>query len=958
MSRKRSKEQTSQEIEKTEASSSEVEETVQPSEAIVQTSKRKRRSKSSTQDTSAEKVEVLNEQMTPEPESKPKPKPTPAEEIKIDPASKNLKDIDIRDVERYNPSLNEGLTEKQVQARKAEGLTNQIKTHTGKSVSQIVISNVFTFFNMLLLLIAIALWIFGKITSTYFLLVAVINTLIGTIQEIKAKNTIDKLKLVTAMNLNVIRDGKKTTIPVEEIVLDDIYTLATGDQIPTDSIVKQGSIEVNESLLTGESLPIKKNTGDFIYAGSFVVSGSAIVQANKVGDYNYASGIQAKAKEYSKPKSELVRSLNLIIRVIAIIIIPLGIATFVTQWFNVSNSSSFAGLSNWLIASETMSRTAGSVVGMIPSGMYLLTSVALAVGVINLSKKKTLVQDLYCIEMLARVNVLCLDKTGTLTDGTMKVDEVLVIDSSVDLNKTMGSYLNAFRESNQTSIALSKRYPLKNDYKVKTSIPFSSARKYSAVTFYEYGTYVLGAPEFIYKNKERVIANYITKKQSKGYRVIMMCKTEKDIVDGEIKGRLSPVAVFTLEDHIRPEAPSTIKWFCENDVQIKIISGDNPLTASEIAKKCGVPDAEKCISLEGLSTREVQEIVDQYTVFGRVSPEQKAAIIKELKNRQYTVGMTGDGVNDILAMKNADCSIAMATGSAAARNTAHLVLLDSNFASMPAVVQEGRRVVNNIQRSSSLYLMKTMFTIVFTIIVLLTFIGGSGINYPFETNNILITEIVAIGIPSLVLSIQKNNQLITGHFLRNTFARAIPAALCLILCIGLNYIFRNIDSGGFLELSTNSDYANNSFTTFCSITMAVVALAMVFNCCQPLNRFRAILFAVVILLFFLLVFAMPFIPAFSANPYTDSSLYWNFSVQISGIDFRYLTKPMWFILIIYASLSTVLLNFFLRVFKWMQNSSMPIPFLHRKKKDAEKVVSPEELDINDQDNDSNLQEVG
>lgn len=873
------------------------------------------------------------------------------DEVPLKKKKNDLGKKDIKDAIRYNPDINAGLTSEQVASRKNEGLTNFVKSTGGKTVPKIIISNIFTFFNMLLLLIAIALWIFGKFTSTYFILMAVVNTLIGIVQEIKAKNTIDKLKLVTAQSIKVIRDGKEQVIPTDQIVLDDIYSLVNGDQIPTDSIVMQGSIEVNESLLTGESLPIKKSVGDEIFAGSFIVSGSAIVKANKVGEYNYASFIQAKAKEYSKPKSELVRSLNLIIRVIGILIIPLGIATFLTQWFKVANDAISNTWSNWQIASETMSRTAGSMVGMIPSGMYLLTSVALAVGVINLSKKKTLVQDLYCIEMLARVNVLCLDKTGTLTDGTMRVDEVLMIDPSVDLYKLVGSYLNAFKESNQTSIALSQRYPLRSDYKVKASIPFSSARKYSAVCFYDMGTYVLGAPEYIYaKAKDRTIAKYITQKQSSGYRVVMICRSDKDIVDGEIKGRLSPIAIFTLEDHIRPEAPSTIKWFVDNDVQIKIISGDNPLTASEIAKKCGVPNAEKCVSLEGLSTREVAEIVDQYTVFGRVSPEQKAAIIKELKNRKNTVGMTGDGVNDILAMKNADCSIAMANGAAAARNTAHLVLLDSNFASMPAVVQEGRRVINNIQRSSSLYLMKTIFTIVFTIIVLLTFAAGNGIDYPFETNNILITEVVGIGIPSFVLSIQQNNQLIKGHFIRNTFARAIPAALCLIIAIGLNYIMQGVDNGAFLELSANTDIAKASFTTFCSLTMAVIAIAMVFNCCLPLNTFRGILFGVIILLFIIMVFALPYIPAVTAQEVGPGE-YWNFSMQISGIDFRYLTKPMWFILIIYGAMAETVLTLFLKLFKPLEDpGKSPIPFLHKKKAEVEKTINAEDLDTLNTDN--------
>ena len=836
------------------------------------------------------------------------------------------------DLVRYQPSIQEGLSSKQVNERQEQGYQNLTKSAQSRSIFSIIVKNVFTFFNMLLLALAIALFVFGRYSSTYFLLVAALNTVIGIVQEIKAKKTIDKLRLVTTQSVRVRRDKKNCTLPTEELVLDDIYFLKNGDQIPTDSLIREGNLEVNESLLTGESLPIKKGVGDQVYAGSFVVSGSATLQADKVGEYNYSASIQARAKVYRKPKSELLRSLNLLIRMISIIIIPLGIGTFCTQWLEASKSFT----DTWDIASEAMKYTAGSMVGMIPSGMYLLTSVALAAGVINLGKKKTLVQDLYCIEMLARVNVLCLDKTGTLTDGSMRVDEVLVVDSQEDLPTLMGSYLNAFKESNQTSIALSQRYPLKNDYRVKNTIPFSSARKFSVVSFYDRGCYCLGAPEFVYsKNRDRTIVRYISKKQSSGYRVIMLCKCERDIENGDIKGRMFPVAIFTLEDHIRPEAPDTIRWFTENGVQIKIISGDNPLTASEIAKKCNVPNAEKCVSLEGLSLREVSEIVDQYTVFGRVSPEQKAAIVKELKNRKYTVGMTGDGVNDILAMKNSDCSVAMANGASAARNAAHLVLLDSNFASMPAVVEEGRRVVNNIQRSSSLYLMKTIFTICFTIIVLLTFLnGGNGIRYPFETNNILVMEMVGIGVPSFALALQKNNQLITGHFLKNTFSRAIPAAILLIAAIGANYIMHTVDGGSFLDIADNP----RTFTTFCSLTMSVIALAMVFNCCSPFNLYRTILYGLVLVLFVLLVFVLPYIPAVSERPsHLDPDAYWNLSMQLTGIDFRDMNKTTWLILIIYGAVSTGMLTLLLNLFGHMMNKKLPISLKKEEQKEEQNI---------------------
>lgn len=809
-------------------------------------------------------------------------------------------------IERFLPDVSQGLTSEQVSLRKEQELTNKEKSKTGKTTWQIIYTNVFTYFNMLLLAIGIVLIVFGSYTQAFFLVIAFANTLIGIIQEMKAKKTLEKLKLVTDATCEVIRDSKPSAIKTTELVLDDIYRIKSGEQVPTDSILVDGNVEVNESLLTGESLPIKKQPGDKIYAGSYIVSGSSLCRADKIGDYNYISGIQNKAKEVNKPKSELVRSLNSVIKVIGLIIIPLGILTFITQWMKFDYIQDW-----WERASETISKTAGSMVGMIPSGMYLLTSIALANSVIELSKKNAMVQDLYSIEMLARVDSLCLDKTGTLTDGTMRVDEVVKIDNSYDLENLIGSYLNAFSDTNQTSIALSQRFPLKNTYRIIDTIPFSSTRKYSVVEFKNLGTFLLGAPEYLYKGRDRTILEYISSKQSSGYRVVMLCKSENPIQNGTIKGRFTPVTIFTLEDHIRPEAPSTIQWFKDNGVNIKIISGDNPLTASEIAKKCGVPNAEKCISLEGLSNREVSQIVNEYSVFGRVTPEQKALIIKELKNQGHTVGMTGDGVNDILAMKTADCSVAMANGSSAARNVAHLVLLDSNFASMPLAVQEGRRCINNVQRSSALYLMKTIFTVVFTIVVLLTFLnGGNGIAYPFSSNNLLIMESVCIGLTSIFLALQKNDQPISGHFLKNTFLRAVPAAICLIVAISINYILRY--SGNFLELTGTTGEIEQAFTTFNSITMTIISLAMAYICFMPLTPirkhwYRAMMFLTTFVLTMFAIFVLPFIPTFTGEGN-------NLSSSFIGIDFRQMNKIMWMTIIIYAASSSsalmALMNFF------------------------------------------------
>jgi hypothetical protein len=826
-----------------------------------------------------------------------------------DPGTSAQPSIEVKDIPedilRYDPEINEGLTNEQVEERKLQNLVNIDNTHAGKTTWQILSSNIFTFFNMLLLSIGIVLIVFGQANQTFFLAIAFANTLIGIIQELKAKKTLEKLKLVTSSQVTVVRNGKSTSIPTTELVLDDVYKLKNGDQIPTDSIILDGTIEVNESLLTGESLPIKKTTGEKIYAGSFLVSGSATVKASYIGEFNYISGIQAKAKELNTNKSELVRSLNAVIKIISLIIIPLGILTFITQWIKSAGSIPGPWQDYWFqIAQNTISKTAGSMVGMIPAGMYLLTSIALANSVIALSKKKAMVQDLYSIEMLARVDTLCLDKTGTLTDGTMRVDEIVTINKDYNYDDLIGSYLNAFNESNQTSIALSQRFPLRNTHVVIDKIPFSSARKFSVVEFKELGTFALGAPEYLYKGRDKTILEYIANKESSGYRVVMLCHCDNSITRGEIKGKFTPVCIFSLEDHIRLEAPDTIKWFTDNMVNVKIISGDNPLTASEIARKCGVPNAEKCISLEGLSEKEVTQIVNDYTVFGRVTPDQKALIIKTLKNEGHTVGMTGDGVNDILAMKSSDCSVAMANGSSAARNVAHLVLLDSNFASMPVAVQEGRRCINNVQNSSALYLMKTIFTIVFTIIVLFTFTNhGNGIDYPFKTNNLIIMESICIGLTSVCIALQKNDQPMTGHFLKNTFVRAVPAALCLIFAVAINYILRY--SNNFFELPLdNLEKANEMFETFNTLTVTIIALAMSYNCFLPITPIkkywhRTLLFIGIFILCMFAIFGLPFIPDFNGEG--------NFSINFLGIDFRYLNKTMWLVLLIYAAGSVSIL---------------------------------------------------
>lgn len=774
--------------------------------------------------------------------------------------------IDLKNAVRYLPRVDEGLDTEKIEERKANNYTNSSKTNLTKSIGRIFADNIFTFFNMLLTIIAIALICVGSFTDLFFMVIALCNTGIGIFQEVKAKIAMDKLNLITAPTCTVVRNSQAISIPIEDVVLDDIILVSTGNQIASDSIIKKGQIEVNESLLTGESLPIKKQEGDLIYAGSFVVSGSAACQVDRVGDANYSSSIQSKVKQYSKPTSELVKALNTLIKAISMVIIPLGAVLFYLNYSNAEVAAVFDKVK------QSIELTAGSLIGMIPAGMYLLTTVALAAGVLRIQKRQTVVQKIYGIEMLARANVLCLDKTGTLTDGTMSVEEVVILDKSLDVAKVMGSYLSTFEDNNQTSIALQQAFSYNSEYRVSTKIPFSSSRKYSAVTFEKAGTFILGAPEYVYPEDDPALKHLLSDKQARGYRVLMLAHTNAQIKGEKISGVIQPVAIFVLIDHIRPEAPTTIKWFNENGVEIKIISGDNPLTASEIAKACGVPSAENWVSLEGLSVHEVTEIANKYTVFGRVSPEQKATLVQALKNQQKVVAMTGDGVNDILAMKNSDCSIAMASGADAAKSVAHLVLLNSNFASMPKVVEEGRRVVNNITRSSALFLMKTFFTISLSIFVIVSNIFGSKMVYPFSPKNLMIMEVFCIGIPSTFLAIQPNKNRISGHFLRNVVFRALPGTIMLLIAIGVSMLLGNY---GFYEYHTTGEIFNEAVRTMSVITMVLCGLAMLYQISKPMDLYRTILLIAMFIGATLAVFILP-----------SSTI---------GIDFMKLNKIQWLV---------------------------------------------------------------
>lgn len=739
-----------------------------------------------------------------------------------------------RNVERFSPELNKGLNDEQVRKRIEGDFINKTPNKYTKSIASIICSNVFTYFNTIMFIIALFL-IAAKanITNLFFLGIVLTNICVGVIQEIRSKIAIDKLRLITSPKAKVIRNGKKIEIDESLVVLDDIIIVSSGNQVIADCIVKQGSIEVDESALTGESLPIKKAVGDLILSGSVVVSGYCIAKVDKIGQDTFSGNLSRQAKAYKKNTSVLRRSINGFITIISLILIPITVLVVANNYFIYKGPGFY--FSDYDLFQKIVLSSSSSIIGMIPSGLILLVSAALAVGVINLSKKKTMVKDLYSIERLARVTTLCLDKTGTLTDGTMKVDDVINLSklNTKQLSDIVSSYLASFEADNQTSLALVDKYGKNPVYKVKNTLPFSSSRKYSALTFEDDKSYALGAYEYVFsqENLSKDVLKIIKEEMSKGNRVIVLAEIEK-IENDKVINPSNVICVFSITDQIRKEAHDTIAWFKKNDVNIKIISGDNPLTVSNIAKKCGVDNYDKYISLEGVPIEKIAELIDKYTVFGRVTPDQKEAIIVALKNKKEVVAMTGDGVNDILAMKKADCSIAMNNGSDATKAVAHLVLLDSNFSNMPSVVKEGRRVINNIQLSASLYLMKTIFVMALTVIWIIT---GKIMNfkYPFTPQMMLILEIVIIGLPSFFLALQPNDKLVRGNFMLNVMKSAVPGALCMFISVFSVMIFKRYISG--LELNQINA---SSLEVLCLNTTGLIPLILL---CYPFNIYRGTL---------------------------------------------------------------------------------------------------------------------
>jgi len=721
-----------------------------------------------------------------------------------------------------------GLTKEEINSRVASGLTNKNKKMIGKTIPKILISNFLSFFNIFLVALAVVLIIAKKYTSLAFIVIYGFNIGINIYQDLKAYFLIKKLRIISDPKVTVIREGHEEVINVEDIVIDDIVIYKTSNQIVADAIVVEGEIGVNESLLTGESLVVYKKKGDTIYSGTFIVNGKCASKVINVGKNNYVNKLEQSASKTKTQKSEISNTLTWLYRILSIIVICFGTAMVITKWNRLVTD--FEG---------TIGEFAGSLIAMIPAGLYLLSSIALSVGVLNLGKKNALVQDFYSIEMLARCTTLCLDKTGTITDGTMEVTEIKNLNKIPDISvkSLLNSLVSGTGDDNASAKAI-KNYCQNTEIKeIKNKLPFDSANKYSAVTIGA-TTYVLGALECLnVKNKETY--NDINIYLYQGLRVLAFGKTKGFIEKGKVNGEVEVLAFVIIRDHIRDTAPETFAWFKNNGVKIRVISGDNVLTVSHIAKEAGIENADKYISLEGKSIQEVKSIAKDYYVFGRVTPEQKEAIVDALKESGEVVGMTGDGVNDILALRKADCSITVKEGSDAAKNVSQLVLLDSNFASLPSVVAEGRRVINNLQRTCSLFLTKTFYAIICTLIFMVLEWCQIGGGYPFEANYLYLWELTTIGLGSLLMALEPNVEKIEGKFFKNIIKMSVPGAVMMTLMVFYVYMLYALKIDVFTPEVAKS---------ICALLFSTLPLSTLYVICYPFSEKRKWIFAIVVLL--------------------------------------------------------------------------------------------------------------
>ncbi len=738
--------------------------------------------------------------------------------------------------ERIQADPVRGLTKEQVQERFAAHADNCKVESSTSSVSEIVKSNVFTYFNLVFFIIALLLAMVAAWRDMLFLPIIIANTCIGIIQEVHSKRVLDKLSILNAPRAVVIRDGKKTEIPADQLVLDDVVEFNAGSQIPADAVILEGELQVNESLITGESDEIEKHQGDALLSGSFVVSGKAVARLDKVGRDSYISKLTMQATKSKKgEQSEMIRSLNYLIMVMGIIIIPIGIALFVQSF--VYNGGTLK---------ESITGMVAAIIGMIPEGLYLLASVAMAVSSVRLARKKVLIHDMKCIETLARVDVLCVDKTGTITEPGMRVYETKLLEGMEEekTQEVISDFVRVQEKDNATMEALQEYFTKGTGRKAKEVISFSSETKFSGAVMEDGKAYVLGAPEFVLRDQFAAYQEQIAAYSSKGYRVLVFGSYEGTLSRKPLTEAATPMALIMLANPIRSGAKDTFGFFADNGVEIKVISGDNPLTVSVIAQEAGIANADHYVDASTLKTEEdYRKAVENYTVFGRVTPNQKRELVQALKAHKRTVAMTGDGVNDVLALKDADCSVAMASGSDAASNVSQLVLLDSDFSRMPAVVAEGRRVVNNIERTASLYIVKNIFSMllaIFSVILML--------DYPLEPAQVSMISMFTIGIPSFILALEPNKNTIRGHFLTNVFVRALPAGLTDFIVVSALVMFCR-------EFAVDLD----CLSTSCTIIIAIVGFMILYRIAKPMNVWHILLMVGVVGgWLFCMFFARPF----------------------------------------------------------------------------------------------------
>lgn len=744
----------------------------------------------------------------------------------------------------------EGLSPQETKLRQSNGLSNIMPPSNTKSEGQIIKENVLTFFNLIFLVLALCLCLVGSFKNLMFLLVAAANTVVGSFQEIRAKRAVDKLTLVAAGTAKAIRSGQRISVRTDQLVRDDIVEFAAGDQICADAVVRDGQLQVNESLLTGEADAILKNPGDTLKSGSFVISGRARVQLTHVGSESYAAKLAAEARRNVRStKSEMMLSLTKLITVVGIALIPLGIILFLRHFLSV-----FQGLP----LRDSVESTVSALIGMIPEGLYLLTSVAIAASCLKLSRKRVLVQDMNCIETLAHVDVLCVDKTGTITEPTMEVTDVYPLNSERfsydDIEKILAAFYHGEEPDNETARAMGQQFAGETTWRAVKRMAFSSSTKWSGADFGENGRYVVGAPEFIMGDRYDSIRSEAEPWSERGCRVLLLAAYDTAFDDGPLQSaHVAPIALVFLSNLLRPDAQETFRYFASQGVSVRVISGDNPITVAQVATRAGIENADRYVDATTLSTeQDFEEAVKYYTVFGRVTPEQKRYLVRAFQKQGHTVAMTGDGVNDVLALKDANCGIAMASGSQAASQVAQIVLLNSQFSAMPAIVAEGRRVINNIQRAASLFLVKNIFS--FALTLLLLFID---MPYPLLPIQLSLISTFTIGIPSFFLALEPNYARVEGKFMRNVIRRAMPGGLTNLTIVLL---------AGFF--TSTFGLSNEQLNTICVWVMSAVGLVTLYHVSVPFTRLRL---AVLAAMTAAMLFCLLVIPAFFDLPALNAS---------------------------------------------------------------------------------------